>query len=526
MTSNNKKQKGSYYTPSKLADFVVGCLKKELAQKNISILEPSCGDGNFLKALKGKKNIKNLDIVELETNEILKAKKILPCNDFNEDFLDFFMKYKGKKNYDLIIGNPPYIKSKRLGESQIKKCEEVHSIANLSDKKIKNIWTSFLATSVLMLKPKGVLAFILPAEILQVNYAKEIRQFLKKHFSHIEIYTFKELFFGSGGQDTILLICKNTSPKLEVLFAHIDDISQSKSKPNCHHSCSNGNSGKWTESVLSEEEISLIDKYKKKTKQIKEYCSSTAGIVTGANQFFILNQDTINDYKLSKFVVPIIQKGYFVNNPIQFSEKDLLNLKNSNKPCYLLSISEKTKINKNLKKYLDIGEENEVNKGYKCTIRDNWYEIPSIWTSEAFFFKRSHILPKFTKNKRGEFYVTDSAYRVSMKDQYKRKINNLIFSFYNSFTLTIAELQGRFYGGGVLELTPNEFKDLHIPLLNKVTSREMNKLIHDMESLNTEEIINKNDEIILLKFLGMKKNELKIFQRMRKKLLQRRRVKI
>ena len=66
-----------------------------------------------------------------------------------------------------------------FNQFQIKKCEEVHNIVGLSDKKIKNIWTAFLVASIQMLKPKGVLAFILPSEILQVNYAKEIREFLK-----------------------------------------------------------------------------------------------------------------------------------------------------------------------------------------------------------------------------------------------------------------------------------------------------------------------------------------------------------
>ena len=61
-------------------------------------------------------------------------------------------------------------------------------------------------------------------------------------------------------------------------------------------------------------------------------------------------------------------------------------------------------------------------------------------------------------------YVTDSFYRANVLDQFN--VNNLAFSFYNTLTMVLAELKGRFYGGGVLELTPSEFKSLKVPYIN------------------------------------------------------------
>ena len=60
-----------------------------------------------------------------------------------------------------------------------------------------------------------------------------------------------------------------------------------------------------------------------------------------------------------------------------------------------------------------------------------------------------------------DMLATDSFYRVVTKEQYQDW--RLVFSFYNSITLTLAELEGRFYGGGVLELIPSEFQNLLIP---------------------------------------------------------------
>ena len=55
-----------------------------------------------------------------------------------------------------------------------------------------------------------------------------------------------------------------------------------------------------------------------------------------------------------------------------------------------------------------------------------------------------------------------------MRDGFE--INSLIYSFYNSLSLLFAELEGRYYGGGVLELTPKEFKKVSVPYT--ITSQE------------------------------------------------------
>ena len=39
-------------------------------------------------------------------------------------------------------------------------------------------------------------------------------------------------------------------------------------------------------------------------------------------------------------------------------------------------------------------------------------------------------------------------------------MRGICYSFYNSLTLLYAEIAGRFYGGGVLELSPKEFRSL------------------------------------------------------------------
>ena len=75
-------------------------------------------------------NINELEAVEIETSEAMKVsekyKDISQVKVLNQDFFDFYKENLNKKTYDLIIGNPPYIryqylkkKSKRLPSSDI-----------------------------------------------------------------------------------------------------------------------------------------------------------------------------------------------------------------------------------------------------------------------------------------------------------------------------------------------------------------------------------------------------------------------
>ena len=79
--------------------------------------------------------------------------------------------------------------------------------------------------------------------------------------------------------------------------------------------------------------------------------------------------------------------------------------------------------------------------------------------------------------------VTDTAYQIRMQEGVS--ISGLIYSLYNSLTLLFAEIDGRFYGGGVLELTPSEFKGLPIYYTNpsrEEYSRFFNRFPNDPES--------------------------------------------
>ena len=121
--SSEQKLRGAYYTPLKLAEKIVDFFKNDISIKNI--LEPSCGDGVFIDALVETNFLKQnnkVTAIEIEKNEVEKLEKKLdgdPRIDIvNGDFFEFYQKQKDLKKYDLILGNPPYIRYQYLEEKQ------------------------------------------------------------------------------------------------------------------------------------------------------------------------------------------------------------------------------------------------------------------------------------------------------------------------------------------------------------------------------------------------------------------------
>ncbi|MFW6246282.1 MAG: Eco57I restriction-modification methylase domain-containing protein [Tangfeifania sp.] len=104
-----EKLRGGFYTPEPIADFILRWGIN--GSNNLDILEPSCGDGVFLEQLR-KQNFSynSVTAIELDEIEAIKAKSIPLENKeiINGDF--HFFCNRTFQRFDLIIGNPPYIR--------------------------------------------------------------------------------------------------------------------------------------------------------------------------------------------------------------------------------------------------------------------------------------------------------------------------------------------------------------------------------------------------------------------------------
>ena len=524
--ATSQKLRGGFYTPEPITDFILKWAFN--GSKDQDVLEPSCGDGVFLESIKNNKfPYRSITAVELDKQEAEKSKKLnlRSTEIINDDFHKFCN--NSEKKFDIVVGNPPYIRYQYFDKEQQEEAGKIFNRVNLKYSKLTNAWVSFVIGSSLLLRENGKIGFVLPAELLQVSYAKPLRNFLAHFFHKINIVSFKKLVFPDIQQEVILLLCeKNGIDKHLIEHLEVEDASDLKNiditllrSPKKEI---NFQENKWTFYFLDQEEIDFLEKLRttKLIPSIKKFANVEVGITTGANDFFTVPKTIVDTFNLKKYTKHLAGRSVQVNS-LMFTKNDWKVNNNVNAKAHLLVFPQKKDMADNTEalKYLRIGENQNIHKGYKCRIRDEWQIIPSIKLSDALFIRRNNLYPKLIENI-ANAYTTDTMHRVFIKD--KTNLKALVASFYNSLSFAFSEIVGRSYGGGVLELMPNEVEDILLPY--KEEHAEMIEKLDYMfrEKKNIDEILAYSDEIILKKGFGFSDNEIKLANSIWKKLSGRR----
>ncbi|MBR0491403.1 MAG: Eco57I restriction-modification methylase domain-containing protein [Clostridia bacterium] len=514
--ATQKKLRGGYYTPQKLADYITKVTLKD----EMKILEPSCGDGSFLRSIKRILNDKNyniekIDAVEYIEEEANKSEKIIEdienATVINDDFYNFYVNCKDK--YNLIIGNPPYIRYQYLTTFQREKQSQVLIKNKMKSNKLINSWVFFLVACIELLEKNGTIAFVIPAEIMQVAYAEDLRKYLSKHLSKINIISFNELLFEDAEQEVVVLIGIKKDKKSECLISNclydnVNDFIKNYNENNLNYEKILTND-KWTRYYLNENENNVIEEVKKDSRfrRIGDIGLVNVGITTGNNDYFSLDDNYVKKYDLKKYTKPLIGRSSQTHGLV-FNEDDWNKNVNKGVKAYLLTINEDVDVkdmSKGQQEYIKIGEDNEENKGYKCRIRKKWYSVPSIWVPDAFLLRRSNVYPKFVLNGI-DAVSTDTMHRIKIKEEYDNK--KILLSYYNSISFAFTELCGRSYGGGVLEILPKEAENIMIPNIDDMDEQNVNRLIGILDEnirnkKDIREAINVMDKEILENYLGI-----------------------
>lgn len=522
-----EKLRGGFYTPKPIAEFVLrwGINGSE----DFDILEPSCGDGVFLEQLaKHKLKYNSITAVEFDEIEATKAEGIVLNNKqiINADFHNYCN--NTLQRFDLIVGNPPYIRYQFFNKLQQVEAEDIFIKAGLTYSKLTNAWVSFVVGSSLLLKQKGGrIGFVLPAEILQVSYALQLRKFLAHFYNKINIISFEKLVFPDIQQEVVLLLCeKNETQNHNIEHIELKDASELQNLDvsilKSPKKRIDFNSNKWTFYFLDQEEIDFLENISKQRNipTLGKFANIEVGITTGANDFFTVPLTTVEEYELQDYARPMVGRSVQVNSVI-FTEKDWESNKFSKAKAHLLVFpeSKSSNMNNGALKYIAYGESEKIHKGYKTGIRNDWFVVPSIKISDALFIRRNNLYPRLIINEAAA-YTTDTMHRVFIKPG--TDIKALTASYYNSLSLAFTEVCGRSHGGGVLELMPNEAERVLLPYHkdNALLLSEIDKLIRN--KTNIGEVLKITNQIILKEHFGLTQEEIKVAHGIWEKLSSRR----
>jgi adenine-specific DNA methylase len=505
-----QKLRGGYYTPVDLAEFIARWVK-EISPK--SILEPSCGDGAFFQAFKKARGFSKTQITgfELDKVEAAKAKAFAQESGLsnvtirNQDFLQWGLEQMadGQPRFDAVVGNPPFIRYQYLPAPFQVTAEKVFRELDLPFTKHTNAWVSFILASMAVLRPGGRLAMVVPAEIIHVTHAQSLRSYLGRECRRLVIIDPEELWFDGTLQGAVILLAEKRHTKaqkaeglgmypvkgrefLRLSPAEIFDAPQAINGKTVQ--------GKWTRALLDPETRDLFDELADHDEVFRfdEIAKVDVGIVTGANKFFLVDDAVVRTHKLSKWAHPMFGRSDHCPGVIYDEAQHAANAA-SGKPTNFLWFQEQDqKVDAAAKAYIKRGEEEQLHTRYKCRVRSPWYTVPSVYSTEIGMLKRAHDTPRLIINRIGA-YTTDTAYRIRARDVAAEK---LVSNFINPLTALSAELEGRHYGGGVLELIPSEIERLAIPLpaKAKVDLVDLDKAIR---SLPTQQVLARQGKVVL-----------------------------
>jgi adenine-specific DNA methylase len=315
---------------------------------------------------------------------------------------------------------------------------------------------------------------VVPSEILHVLHAESLRGFLTRECSRILIVDPTELWFGDTLQGVVLLMAEkkafpsDTEENGGLAIVPVRNRSFLDHTPSDYFESADFISAqalegrKWMAALLTNCERALLAETARanKVSRFADIAQVDVGIVTGANKFFLIPDAVIKNYRLSRWAHPMFGRSEHVPGVIYDRATHERNRRLGLPTNFLwFRAKEATALPRGAREYIALGESLGLHKRYKCRIRTPWYSVPSVHATPVGMLKRSHDFPRLVLN-RMRALTTDTAYRVRPT---KVKSLALVFSFVNSLTALCAELEGRHYGGGVLELVPSEIERLLIP---------------------------------------------------------------
>jgi len=316
LKKESRKLKGSIYTPKFIVDYINKRviidninLTEKTNVRNIKIIDPACGCGAFLiDALFKLKKITGASLKELVENSIYgvdidplaveKTKFILSSivfefeGEFPKKFNIYcgnsldkrFLKKKINKNFDAIVGNPPYVRIQNLDEDMKNTIKDWSFVIGDSD-----LYIPFMELGLKLLSKNGKMGYITPNSYFTSKAGRELRRFLQENKLIEEIVDFGhyQVFEGITTYTSITII--SNSPKDFFIFKkveHKEDIKKLDEIKGYKIYFNKINPEKWV--LLDGEDWDIINHIENSYYKLKDIADIRVGIATLADRIYIL----------------------------------------------------------------------------------------------------------------------------------------------------------------------------------------------------------------------------------------------
>ncbi|MGB9771375.1 MAG: Eco57I restriction-modification methylase domain-containing protein [Candidatus Kapaibacteriota bacterium] len=195
--------------------------------------------------------------------------------------------------FDVVIGNPPYIRQERLKEFKPTFKNKFQIFNSTSD-----IYTYFFELAYRVLKQGGICGFITSNKFMRARYGENLRKFLKEKTTILQIIDFGGAkVFEEATVDTSIVIFKKESPppdhKIKYRIIKENNILLNQDLDFGFIEQVKLSDNAWT--LADENVLALKEKIERIGKPLKDWdVKIYRGVLTGFNEAFIIDTKTRN----------------------------------------------------------------------------------------------------------------------------------------------------------------------------------------------------------------------------------------
>ncbi|MBD9544525.1 SAM-dependent DNA methyltransferase [Ensifer sp. ENS04] len=460
-----RKERGAFFTPPAITRFISNWAIRKPRDR---VLEPAAGDAAFLVSAVDR--LRELDPsthssptvhgVEIHAHSAEVARKRISDAGGKADIqLSDFFAVKPNSEFDVVIGNPPYIRYQDFTGEARARAREAAIRGGISLTGLASSWAAFTVHSALFLKKGGRLAFVLPAELLSVNYAAPVRKFLFSRFRDVQLVLFDEQVFPEAEADVVLLLADGylDGPAVHATIRQTKNASTLASLGPGQSWTPADPSAKWTSSLVDADAVRLLQTLSVDGlyTNLETWGDTTLGMVTGNNKYFTLSPQRVAALGLRPDeLLSLSPPGSSHLRGLSLSNAHLKRLGEEGNAIHLFYPSDPPSAA--AAAYIADGHRTGVDTAYKCRVRKTWYRVPLVSPADLLLTCMNADTPRITENAAKARHL-NSVHGVYLNDACKDMGRELLpVASLNSVTLLHAEMVGRAYGGGILKIEPKE----------------------------------------------------------------------
>jgi adenine-specific DNA-methyltransferase len=510
------KLRGGFYSPGPLVKICLDRVSSLLSgDGRLRVLEPSAGDGAFLDGLASHAlapRVTDVTAIEIVGPEAAACRTRLNATGLGGEVVHgsaLSWALGNKQLYDVAVGNPPFVRFQFVDDAERLRAARLGERLGTKFKGVSNLWLPVLLAALGALRPGGVFAFIVPAECFTGISGYEVRAWLLEHVHALHVDLFTPGSFPGVLQEVIVLSGRMVEDgRTPTRSLHLREHAAGGTREWQHSNVARVRT--WTRFLLDPRQVASLNGALQlaSVTPLGWVARFEVATVTGANGFFCVNDATVREYDLADWTRPLLPRTRHALG-LAYTADDHAMILRDGFSGHLLSFSPDRpdpERQERSKAYLAQGIAGQLHTRYKCRIRAPWYRVPVVPPGAMMMTKRSHFFPRVIVND-ANVVTTDTIYRGRIVPGAGMTPRDFAASFHNSLTLLTAEIEGRSFGGGVLELVPSEISRLALPHPENMAD-EFDRLDWICRSSSDEDnagLVEETDRLVVKKTPGLSK---------------------